>query len=75
MFYRAYTNPEFIRHLQKKIAIYGTSRVLAEKIGVSEQTVSNWVHGKYPPSPKIAKRLEKICDIKAKISRPDLFDN
>ncbi len=70
----SYFNPplNFIRHNADKIVLRGvcrrrkklglTQRQIAETVGVTVQTVSNWETGTYQPKLTI-EQTEKLCDV------------
>jgi DNA-binding transcriptional regulator YdaS (Cro superfamily) len=54
---------------------FGTQKNLAKKLGVKQQTVSDWVRGKINPSIENAKKIDQLSNgaIKKEQIRPDVF--
>lgn len=63
------------RQIQKAIAATGgTQEALAATLGVSQTTISKWLHGKAQPSIGHALKLERITDglVRAQDLRPEV---
>lgn len=67
-------NIKFRKLLKKATIKAGNQTKIANELGVSNATISYWLHGICVPSAKMAMKLQKLYGIKVEISRPDIFD-
>ena len=60
------------KQLSKELRLLGLSRAeVAEKIGVTTATLSNWIQGRYPISSGGVKELKKLGVSKKAVSDPE----
>jgi len=57
---------EFVRHHK--------CRTIAELLGVSAQTVSNWCTGRQRVSAHLCHKVEELSGIPKEVLRPDVFN-
>ena len=64
------------KNIKQIIIFFGSQKLAAEKIKVSQATVSLWLSGARKPSIMTCKKIEKITNGKFNINllRPDLFN-
>lgn len=58
--------------LKQFVSKYGTRR-LAEELGVSPQSVSNWCSGRQRVAAHLCHRIEALSGIPKEVIRPDVF--
>ena len=65
-----YVDKDFIRNLNKFILLKGKRKsVVAKEIGISKQTLSNYLNGKSLPT---ASTMQKMCEY-FKVEKADFF--
>lgn len=59
----------------KAVGVFGCQSKLAEAIGVTQQSISNWINGKSKPTVKAARAIEYVTNkmVTKEDLRPDIY--